>query len=440
MFVRLSAILRRLSRAREWFPPTNLGLVVLALGAGAYWGFGRPRADYVVLLVAALAMALVAAAVLAVITGAILVFRATRSKGSTEVAFEAHRGFAEVFSLPTWWALPVFDVTWTWLQPEGFRVQTLRHDGRRIERVETERRGRFERVVRRFVIEDAFGLARIVLHRTESVAVTVLPWSGALERAPLLRSLAAGDALPHPRGALVGDPVDMRRYVPGDPLKLAMWKVYARTRELMVRTPERAIAPSSQVAAYLVAAEADEPAAAAARVAIETGLLGPDWVFGADGSDGPTSDPSTAKRFIVDGRQHRHLETGQAGGLADFIDQTPQPDTVKLVVFVPGRPGPWLAEVVQRARRRPGNTSCVVVVDGLTTGAGDAHARWSRMLKRPLGPRDEEEAWVTSEEFQEVVRTLAGARIQVTALDRVRGQALSVGRLTRHIDATRQVA
>src|SRR5437773_8099985 len=102
----------------------------------------------------------------------------------------------------------------------------------------------------------------------------ILPWTGGLDHAPMLRSLAGGEEISHPLGELTGDRVDMRRYVAGDPLKLALWKIYARTGVLMVRTPERAIAPTLRVAAYLPSAIGDEPAAAAARVAIQRGLLG----------------------------------------------------------------------------------------------------------------------------------------------------------------------
>ena len=440
MFVRLRAIGRHLLRAREWFPLTNLGIVVLLLAALAYWGFGVPRVDYVVQLVSALVMALVITALVAVLVGSILVFRATSPEDSAPLAFEAHRGFAEVFSLPSWWALPLFDVEWTWISPVGFRVEVVKRDGRRVERVETERRGRVDHIVRRLVIEDAFGLARVILHRPEWRPVTVVPWSGSLERAPVLRSLADGDALPHPRGAPVGDQVDMRQYVPGDPLKLAMWKVYARTRELMVRTPERAIAPSTQVAAYLPAATGDEPAAAAARVAVQSGLLGADWVLGADGSSIPADSVETATRYIVASRAHRDQPTGQAAGLAPFLERLGEGRNIKLVVFVPGRPGPWLERVLEVARRRPEHTSCVVVVDGIVDEPEDRARRWSRWFKRPAKPRDEDEACVTSEEFHDVVQSLARARIQITALDRVRGQVLNVGRSAQGVELARRVA
>ena len=56
--------------------------------------------------------------------------------------------------------------------------------------------------------------------------------------------------------------------------------------------PERAVAQTKRVVAYLATGARDEPAAAAARVALESGALGPGWAFGADGAEEATDDDS----------------------------------------------------------------------------------------------------------------------------------------------------
>ena len=114
-------------------------------------------------------------------------------------------------------------------------------------------------VKRRFVVEDAFGLARIVFSREQPQPLQVLPTTGKLEPGVVLHALSLGAEMPHPLGAPRGDRADMRRYVPGDPVRLVLWKVYARTRELVVRHPEHAFSPTLRVAAYLVVNRADEP-------------------------------------------------------------------------------------------------------------------------------------------------------------------------------------
>ena len=45
----------------------------------------------------------------------------------------------------------------------------------------------------------------------------------------------------------------MRAYGHGDPMRHVLWKTFARSRRLLVRMPERAIAPSPTTVAFLIA-------------------------------------------------------------------------------------------------------------------------------------------------------------------------------------------
>ena len=69
----------------------------------------------------------------------------------------------------------------------------------------------------------------------------------------------------------------------GDSVKNIIWKVYARSRQLNVRLPEHSVFQSKKTLAFLLTSENDEAAAAVARVALQSGALGEDWAFGADG-------------------------------------------------------------------------------------------------------------------------------------------------------------
>ncbi len=423
-----------LARGRELFPLTNLGLGVLLLSAAAYYGFGVPHADYVVQLVSVLAMALVAAALVVVLLGAVLTHRAVARyvRGEDEatpgpITFEACRGWGTGLRVPRRAWFPLLEMAWTWESPEGFRIAPSRIEGEIWENIETHRRALEEQIVRRFVIEDSFGLARVVLRRTEPRTLRVLPYTGNLARAPILRSLAAGEDLAHPAGVPLGDRVDMRRYVPGDPLRLALWKVYARTRQLMVRTPERAIAPAIRVVAYLISAIGDEPAAAAACVAIEGGHLGGDWLFGADGGEHPTSDPGTAIEMIVRSRNVRDGEAGGGAGLHRFVEQASEAEPVRLVLFVPPVAGPWLDRTLETLRRHQGSTSVVIVTDGVRNPEAVRPQRIDRVLRIPEPPHPEDESYTTPDALMSIARTLAATGAEVTAIDRAHGRALGLG-------------
>lgn len=422
------AFYQRWGTLRGYFPLTNLGVVVAAAAWFAYFQFGVPRADYVIQLVSVLAVTLCVAGVLIVLFGVLLVRQALathegrRTGPRDPIHFEAHRGFGQGLELPAWRWLPLLEITWTWESPTGFRLELAKIEDRLVEQIESELRAKGEQIRRRFVIEDGFGLARLSFTRVESRGVRVLPWTGELDRSPLLRSLAAGDELPHPAGELVGDRVDMRRYVPGDPLRLVLWKVYARTRQLMVRTPERSLSPSVRIAAYLPATPGDEPAAAAAKVAIDAGLLGEGWVFSTDGAERPATEPASAHELLAASRAHQGTATGEGAGLADFVAGESKTEPPRLILFVPGRAGPWLERVVEVIRHHRGRVSAVVVTDRVVDEAPEQ--KLERLLKVPEKHDPGADAQTTGPELQRVCQSLVGAGAEVMAFERPTGRTL----------------
>lgn len=428
----LKSVRRVAARARELLPLTNLGLLVLAGSLLAWKLFALPKLDYVVQLVSLLGIALVSVALLAVIAGAILVHRtlkARRERGAEVqlLSFEAKAPYAGL-SLPAWRFLPLIEVSWSWIEPEHFEVELVKEHAGVRELVTTTGRHAGLQVSRRFVIEDGFGLARIILRRTEKTSLRILPWPGELAHAPMLRSLSGGDDLPHPLGDFTGDRVDMRRYVAGDPLKLALWKIYARTGVLMVRTPERAIAPSTRVAAYLPAAIGDEPPAAAARIAVEKGLLGAGWIFSADGANHPADDIDGALSLIAASRSVRGTDQGDAAGLLRFLETTAEQEPLRLILFVPARVGPWIERCVAAVKKLGASVSVLIVTDGVEEPV-EKKAALERLLKLPEPPPADADSKTTPAELAEVARAFAiiGSGAQVLALDRVTGRALPVG-------------
>lgn len=419
------AILAR--RARDVFPLTNLGILIGGVAAATHFLFAVPEADYALRIASILAMALVTTALVIVSVGAIVVFRELRGEQvGAPLRFEAERGFSDGLSLPIRWLGPLLEVRWTWEIPHGMSTLLERTHGVLQERLESYRRQHAEWVERRFVVEDGFGLARIVFRRSEKRRIRVLPYTGNLDRAPLRAALAAGDALSHPGGDPIGDRVDMRRYVPGDPLRLAMWKIYARTRQLMVRTPERALSPAMKVVGYLVSAVGDEGAAAAARICLERGLLGDDWAFSADGADRAAYDTDQAVDQVMHSRTVRQSAQGGGAGLASFVEGTLGAESGRLILFLPARHGSWLETVERVIRQRAPHVTAVVVADGIDDGSvGERTPRARNLVFRPEGPREVDEGRSTSTALRTVQRRLRRAGAEVALFDRRTGAALA---------------
>ncbi|HEY8428242.1 MAG TPA: DUF58 domain-containing protein [Sandaracinaceae bacterium] len=408
---------RALRRVADYVPITPLGLFV-GLGAGAALKYlAYPELDLVWLVAGFAALGLLAVALLAVIVAAIWVKVATwprahgeRVRKTTETGASLPTGF----SAPSFTLFPLVQIGWTWEQPEGVDVTLVKRRLRMHEEARLKQRGHVHGVRRRIVVQDAFGLARLAIRQTDPVELTVLPHVGKLGDAPLLVSLSGGDERPHPMGLDDGDRVELRRYVPGDPARFIHWKVFGRTRKLMVRVPERALSPARRTVAYQVAGPDDEASAAAARVAIESGSFGADFRFGADGSSHDTDRIDEAVEMIV-----RSASARDAGGrgLEAFVKRAERSGPASLVVFVPPRPGPWLAPVVATVKPRAPRSRVVVAVDGV-----DAEPRpplWRRLLTLPASREG-----TPSSELEQVIAALASTRAEVIVLDRKTGRRL----------------
>ncbi len=408
---------RALRRLADYVPVTPLGLLVgLGAGAALKW-LAYPELDLVWLVVGYAALGLLASALLAVVIGALWMKIATLPPKHGEVerrTTETGRSLPTGFTAPSLFLLPLVQIQWTWEQPADAEVTTTKQRLRLREEVRLKRRGHVHGVRRRIVIQDAFGLARLAIRQTDPIELTVVPHAGKLGEAPLLVSLSGGDERPHPMGVDDGDRVELRRYVPGDPARFIHWKVFGRTRRLMVRVPERALSPAHRTVAYQVAGREDEASAAAARVAIETGSFGPDFRFGADGSSSDTDRVDEAVQMIV-----RSSDASEAGGrgLDAFVKRAERQGPASLVVFVPPRPGDWLAHVVATVKPRAPRSRIVVTTDGID--ADPKPAMWRRALMLPASREG-----TPADELEAVIAALSATRAEVIVLDRRTGRRL----------------
>jgi uncharacterized protein (DUF58 family) len=310
--------------------------------------------------------------------------------------------------------MPLVKVDLQWESPADVSVRLVPSRGRLAEEVTASRRSAAQSVVRRWTISDAFGMARISFRQQVAQAVKIMPAAGQIRPHELLHQMSSGDLVSHPGGEAVGDLMETRPYTHGDPLKRVLWRAYARTRRLLVRMPEKAIAPRQKTLAYLVADRRDEPAAGVARSALEQGVFGRDFLFCADGEQAPTSEVPEAIEQIV--RSAAAVDSsGQ--GLADFMAVGQARGSRSCVVFAPVSQGPWLELVERESRARKGQLSVVLTVEDVRSVR--TQSLWRRLVLKGDGGRLHSVA-----ELRQVWDRLVRSGIGVTVIDRSSGHAL----------------
>jgi len=420
-------IVRRLWRRlrRGWgrwadrLPPTGRGLLLTTVCVLALWFYGFSKLDRVLLVMGIAGLVTMALAVLLVtIATWWLGRRLPAAQGGQPTRLEAGSPLTTGFSLPTLAAWPMIEVDWHWLAPAGVEVRCRRRGRLLREEVVAHRRGRVAGVRRRLEVYDVFGLCRLAREVVSDQPLTVLPNVGRLRRLDTIQSMATGEGLPHPAGEPEGDRMEFRRYAPGDPLRFVLWKTYARTRQLHVRTPERSVARSRRTVAYLAAGEGDEAAAAAARVALESGVLGEGWLFGADGTSEVIDSLQPALEAIA--RSASRIGEGGAG-LASFLEQTAARGEIHCIVFAAARRGAWTEAALAAVRARPGRLSFVLGTDGVIQQR--PVALWQRLLWT-AAPRHGSSV----QEITEVLRPLSAAACPAVVVDRVTGRAFGEDR------------
>ncbi len=419
---RLRPIQRLLRRLVDPIPLTPLGLLV-AVGAVLTWHYmGSEQLDQVLTVVAEVAAGFTLLSILSVIFATFRLRRLARRERSEMIErTEAERPTMTGMTGPSLRFTPMVVVRWEWEAPEDIDVIQLPAGGRLAEQVVAGGRGLHESVVRRFVVEDSLGLARLAFRTREELSppMRVLPHPGKLHQASVIATLAGGEDLPHPLGTVEGDRLELRRYSHGDPARLIVWKIFGRTRRLIVRTPERALARAHSVAAYVVTGAGDEAPAAAARVAVETGALGLQWVLGADGVARDARREEEALELIAASGVRGDID--DAGGLDGFIRRNERQGTVRYLVFAPARDGQWVDRVAAIATRRRGLLDVIIVGDGI--GRRDSTG-WRGLLWRNLaGPS------VAAAEVEQIASRLVARGVEVAVIDRPSGRVVTLAQL-----------
>jgi len=357
---------------RERSPLTMQGLVVVLIAVLALQRFGYGRMDLVVFALAVCALAIVSFSTIIVLLGGLILrnqlmhqlemrdlLQSRPARVQVEAGYPNDTGFA-LHTMP--W-LPLIGVSWEVMYPDAIETRNLLSDDEQEweEQIRPLRRCRSTRITRRFTVRDVLGFSRFSWRFTQQGELLALPQAGRIKALPLLRSLTSEDGIPDPGGDPEGDRMEIRPYVPGDSVRDIMWKVYARNRHLNVRLPERSVFHSNRTLAYLLSSPDDEAAAAVARVAVESGALGDDWQFGADGSEGATSVKNDALERIA---QSRALDGSLPYGLDAFLQQHAGQGSVHCIVFAGANSAPWLPQLRATTTRFRVRFSVVLATDG----------------------------------------------------------------------------
>jgi uncharacterized protein (DUF58 family) len=362
---------RRISRGMDWVPLAAPGALLAAIAGVTLWHYGFRELDLLLLVGALACLGVVALGAIAIALSAIALRRWLREvrQPALPERIETDVWLRTGFALPDW-PLPWLTLSVRWAEPPGVACRLLPRvgGGAWLEEIRASRRADVERIERVIEVRDVFGLTRVRLRHVVAARLWILPNPHRLANAQVVVTRAGGDGVAHPAGTPEGDRVDLRRYAPGDSARDVLWKTFARTGLLMVRKPERSLEPARQVSAYLMADPRDEAAAAAARLALETGALGEGWRFGADGA-------KSVARTLGDAL-HAVAESGGARGptqLGAFLDAAQSADPC--IVFAPAHDGPWRADALRCAERHGPRLAFVLGADGV------AHARAGSALE-----------------------------------------------------------
>ncbi|MCU0222854.1 MAG: DUF58 domain-containing protein [Acidobacteria bacterium] len=360
-FRRGTPALQRLSAWVRAVPIRPAGLFLLAAAGGALW-YGRGRIDLVVTIAALWGLALLAASGAAAALSLALARRDLRRAGAgggARLEGVVGRPVATGLVLPVRVVPLAATPRLRWLSPVA-DVSPAPGAPQWSEQVTFPDRALAEAIVRELGAEDLLGLWRFAARMTQPRSVRALPDPGRLAAAELAASLACGDLLAWPTGPPRGDLVDFRTYTRSDPARLILWKVYARSRQLMVRAPEPARAPEGRPLLYLVAGEQDDAAAAAARVVLESGLFGDDLPFACDGAPVPVCELPRALDLLAASSAHR----GRGGAdLAAALALGAAEPGSPVLLAVPADAGAWLPRVLASVATDPSRFAIVAAAD-----------------------------------------------------------------------------
>ena len=362
-----------------YIPITNLGIVYALLLLLTYVNLARAKSD-LVWITGSITLSLIEGLMIAaVIIGTISLRFAWKkffeqsglSAISGECGFQTETGLALKI-----WPIPFIEIDIKWLDPPQIEV-VCKHDFFELrEYIKPKQRCSVETVKRRITVKDILGLASLSWNDEQQVKVKIFPAKGSMKDTTVTFSMSGGEDISDPFGSPEGDLIEMRKYVPGDSSRSILWKVFARSRKLVVRMPERALTAKPRTCAYLVAGDEDENSASMAKYMLQGNLLGNNWCFGADNCSGTTETLSGAMDFLASSGNR----PVKGCNLASFLNDANKRGYHNCFVFIPASVGPWLNDAKRAAQNTHLQITWVMGFNFNMEEAEQPRKKWERYV------------------------------------------------------------
>lgn len=263
--------------SHQYQPLTTVGFTVLLLGVALLIGPARVAEDIVATVIGwtlvgwlMLNIAALVANAAALRNGLHLDFAESEGSFEAQSLLECRAGkpFVLILRLTRPGILPLFTLRLN-LKFKNPGVETVTHmlRGRAgqatilKEIIVFPHRGNWRYAAMRARLGDPLGLSALEWDLSNTnfpVETEVLPRAFVPPNTPILTSSERpGDVLTstHVRE---GDPYDIKPYHPSDGMRRILWKIYAKTGQLLSRHPEAALTPEGHLVAYALAAPLDD--------------------------------------------------------------------------------------------------------------------------------------------------------------------------------------
>ena len=341
-----SSVGRIFKTARGIFPLTWLSIILAVLLYYVWYWEVSAHANQILYTVVLLWLLVWGVLLLFTLVASILVFVCTRQRNLNNIIAcknEVGGHISSQYQVFCPFFLPFVEISVS-MNDTCFKRHATRGAIWESEWLEPVGRGRFKAFERSILVRDIFGLTAISFKMTQLADIEILPASGQFE-IKAFQTRTTGDGYSHPEGDPRGELVEMRRYQAGDPLKLILWKVFARSRKLVVRAPEPAVVEQNDMFVYFVSGRDDEASASMARAFLSSfGKDDGDLCFAADGANRIVKDKQEGMDDVIDSVHHR------SRGGEDLMSVAPLVAPAMMnncFLLVPQRIGAWI-EVVRK--------------------------------------------------------------------------------------------